>query len=114
MRTPRCKLGTGRDTCPREDTLKYVQSTTTTESTSHGVHADNASGIGSLRSSGVTPAFGEGPGVQTRRNDVSARMETIALTTSVAYGPQKFETRNWVVANVAPVTNAAGQARRNP
>src|SRR5581483_10723322 len=41
-------------------------------------------------------------------------MDTSELTTSVAYGPHRFETTNCIAAKLDPATSAAGQLRRNP
>jgi hypothetical protein len=41
-------------------------------------------------------------------------MEIEDASTSAIYGPQKFETKNWVSAKLSPVTSATGQFRRNP
>ena len=36
-------------------------------------------------------------------------MDTTAAMTSTSSGPMKFETRNWVMAKLTPVTRMAGQ-----
>src|SRR5579863_4088685 len=53
-------------------------------------------------------------GFHQRRNRTSARIEMSAARMSAAYGPHRFETRNWVSAKLEPATSAGAHVSRRP
>ena len=66
------------------------------------------------RSDVVASAATIGAGVQTRSSVVVATIDTSALSTSVAYGPHRFETRNCVAAKLTPATTRGGPGATQP
>src|SRR5690348_15404505 len=114
---PLFRLGIAILTCPLPKSLKYDHRIIISDSTIHGHHARNATLNGGLSPASLSPTFTlpcAAGGFHNFRKPATAAIETSELTTSVGYGPHRFETRNCVTPKLRPATSAAGQLRRSP
>src|SRR6185503_1899178 len=119
MKTPLCSAGTCIRTCPQAETRNSDQAIMTIARIAQGAHADSAERLKSRswdvaeeeREFAPSPSI---PGFHIWRNASRATIEIRELRISVAYGPQKFETRNCTPPKLKPATSAGGQLRRSP
>src|SRR5690242_1800817 len=118
-KTPLSRLGIAILTCPLLNSLKYDHKIIISDSAIHGHHARSA-----ILNAGFPPALASSSprftpscaacGFHIFKKPATAAIDISELTTSVAYGPHRFETRNCVTPKLRPATSAAGQLRRSP